>query len=192
MNKYTMIVNTKVAGKYEKVGTVEIFYPLLSDLGFAVEPKSLDDDSGLPTYNNEAEQFAFDSVFNAVKADARNKLVSKTADLKDGAKISTTLAELTAPAERDGSALVNIREMLVAFKAYLTTTDKASNVQAAILTLASRKQNLAMQPTANKGKFLVHLENFEATLTDAQSEQFARSIDGLATACEDSFDLDDM
>lgn len=199
MNKYNLEVSKKEGnpGKYVPVGTVTIYYPLLSDFGFDVAPKApviVDGkpvNQGLPVYSDDKLQFLFDSVFAAAKADARNKLVSGTVNLKDGASIATTLEELVAVAERDGSALIANRNMLTAFKAYLATTGKATATQAAILSLAN-KTSLKLQPAEKKEKFQAYLVNFASTLTAEQAGEFARSLQGLDEACSAVDALDDM
>jgi len=193
MNKFTMEVNTKENGKYKKVGDVTIFYPLLSEFGFAVEPKKFDEETGLPEYESESVQFLFDSVFNSAKADARNKLVGGTATLKDGASIAESLEDLIAVAARDGAAIKAFREMLNAFKEYLASdSGKASNVQAAILALASNKKTLALQPAGIKTKFQAYLVDFAGKLSTEQASTFERSLSGLNNACQEVDLLDQM
>ncbi len=199
MNPYTLEVSKKVDGQYQPVGEIEIFYPTLADLGFDIQPKAteLDKDNkpvnqGLPQYESDLHQYAFNAVFSAVKADARNKLVSKTATLKDGASIATTVEELIAVAERDGAALKAIRNMLNAFKAWLPSTGKATKTQEAILALASNRKSLALQPAEKKSRFLGYLTEFAKTISPEQATEFAKGLQGLETATTAVDDLDDM
>ena len=199
MQKYLLDVSKKVDGKYEPVGEIEINYPLLADLGFDVTPKpvQLDDkgiaiNKGLPDYADEKHQFVFDSVFASVKADARNKLVSGTATLKEGATIPETVEELIAVTERDGAALKAMRACLGAFKAWLPSTGKATKTCEAILALASNRKSLALQPAEKKQKFLVYVEQFAGTLIGEQISEFARTLQGLEVACQAVDALDDM
>lgn len=199
MQQYQLDVSKKIDGKYQPVGDIVIHYPLLSDLGFDIQPKAvvLDDkqqpvNQGLPEYEDDKHQYCFDSVFSAVKADARNKLVSGTANLKDGASIAETVEELIAVAERDGAALKAMRSMLNAFKSWLPSTGKATKTCEAILALASNRKSLALQPADKKSKFLNYVTTFAGTLTPEQITEFARSLQGLEVACEAVDALDDM
>ena len=67
MKSYNMEVSKKIDGAYVSQGKVEVSYPLLSELGFAVEPEKFDDD-GFPVYKDEKAQYVFDAVLAAVKA----------------------------------------------------------------------------------------------------------------------------
>lgn len=200
MNKYNLEVSKKDNGKYVPVGNIDIYYPLLSDLGFAVEPKAVELDKdgkeinqGLPVYADDKHQFAFDAVFAAVKADARNKLVTGTATLKDGASIAETMEDLLAVAERDGAALKALREMLNAFKEWLAkNSGKSTAVQTAILSLASNKKGLVLQPAEKKAKFQGYLDSFAASLTPEQITAWERPIAALGEAATSADPLDDM
>lgn len=199
MQKFTLDVSKKQDGKYVSVGTVDIHYPLLSELGFNVEPNApvlgadgLPVNQGLPVYADEKHQFAFDAIFAAVKADARNKLVSGTATLKDGATIASTMEELLAVAERDGAALKALRDMLAGFKEYLKTTGKATATQEAILSLASNRKSLTLQPAEKKAKFQVYIHGFAGTLSADQASVWAKPLAALDAACEAVDGLDDM
>ena len=70
MKSYNMEVSKKVDGAYVSQGKVEVSYPLLSELGFAIEPDSFDND-GFPIYKDEKAQYVFDAILAAVKAAAR-------------------------------------------------------------------------------------------------------------------------
>lgn len=198
MNPYTLEVSKKVDGKYQPVGEVTINYPLLSDLGFDVQPKPVElvdgkpVNQGLPQYESDLHQYAFNAIFSAVKADARNKLVSGTANLKDGASIAETVEELIAVAERDGAALKAIRNMLNSFKAWLPSTGKATKTQEAILALATNRKSLALQPAEKKARFLEYIVKFADTLTPEQAQEFGRGLQGLEAACSAVDALDDM
>lgn len=194
MNKFIMEVSQKdkEAGKYVKQGEVTVFYPTLKELGFEVEAEKNDED-GFPIYNDDKHQFAFDSVLAAVKAQARNRLVSGTATLKDGAKIAETVEELLeSGAGNKGDALAAVREMLAAFKAWLPKTGKSEKVQAAVYDLASNRKGLALQPQDKKDKFAGYLTNFAETLTEEQAARFSRPLIALSEACEANEALEDM
>ena len=63
MATYTMEVSKKEDGKYVKVSEVEVYYPLLSDLGISVEPAKLDEE-GFPIYSDDKHQYVFDAILD--------------------------------------------------------------------------------------------------------------------------------
>lgn len=192
MNSYKMEVSKKVDGAYVKQGEVVVFYPLLAELGIAIEPTKNDED-GFPVYESEAVQYTFDAVLAAVKAAARNKLVSGTATLKDGAKIAETVQELLeGGGGNKGEALAAAREFLAAFKAWLPSTGKKETVVAAIYNLASNRQSLILQTADKKAKFSVYLADFAETLDEEKAARFTRPLMLLNEACETGDALDDM
>lgn len=190
MNVYNMEVSKKVNGAYEKVGDVAIYYPLLSELGFDVEPTGKDDD-GLPTYDDKA-QYAFDAVFAAVKANARNKLVSGTVQLKDGLKIAETVEELMAAGERSGAALQNLRDFMNSFKAWLPSTGKDSKTQAALFDLVSSRKSLAIASDTIKGKVSGYLAQFAESMSAEDAAKYERILTALDDACSSVSALDDL
>jgi hypothetical protein len=196
MNNFKMEVSKKatVAGKpqYVKQGEVTIFYPTLEDMGIKAEVKE-NDEEGFPVYVDNKMQYAFDAILAAVKAQARNKLVSGTATLKDGQKIAETLDELLeSNTANRGDALAAVREMLAAFKAWLATTGKKEAVQAAVYSLAANHTGLSLQSQVNKGKFQTYLTDFTASLNEQQAERFERPLLKLEEAATSGDPLDDM
>lgn len=192
MNKFTMEVSKKENGAYVKQGEVIIYYPLLSELGFAVEPEKLDEE-GFPVYSDDKHQYAFDAILAAVKAQARNKLVSGTATLKDGQAIAETVeALLESGGANKGDALAAVREFLAAFKAWLPSTGKKEAVQAAVYDLAANRKGLALQTMDKKQKFATYLADFAGTLTAEQAARFSRPLLALNECCEAGDALDDM
>ena len=222
MNKYTMVVSKKEEvtaangekkNEYVKKGEVEVFYPLLSELGFAVEPimeemmevgtdsngNKIDrkvivpkeDEDGFPSYKDEKAQYVFDAVLAAVKSAARNKLVTGTATIKPGLSIASTIEELMEGGNK-GDALAATREFLAAFKAWLPLTKKSEKVQAAVYDLAKNKAGLSLQPDDKKEKFLVYITDFTTTLNAEQATRFERALTALEEACTAGDALDDM
>lgn len=195
MRSYTMEVSKKeeVDGKpqYVKQGEVVVAYPILSDLGISIEPKESDTD-GFPVYADEKVQYVFDAVLAAVKAQARNKLVSGTATLKPGLSIATTVEELLESGGNKGDALAAIREFLAAFKAWLPSTGKAEKVQAAVYNLARSTATVSLQPDDKKVKFSTYLQDFAETLNSEQAARFNRALMNLNEACTAGDALDDM
>lgn len=191
MQVYNLEVSKKVNGQYEKVGDVSVHYPLLTELGFDVEPTGKDDD-GLPTYSDEKAQYVFDAVFAAVKAAARNKLVSGTASLKDGNKIAETVAELLTTGERNGAALQNLRDLLNIFKEWLPSTGKDSKTQAALYDLVSNRKALGLASDVVKGKVAGYIAQFAESLEAEQAAKYERILVALNDACESVNALDDL
>lgn len=191
MQVYSLEVSKKVNGQYEKVGEVVVNYPLLAELGFDVEPSGKDDD-GLPTYSDEKAQYVFDAVFAAVKAAARNKLVSGTATLKDGNKIAETVAELLTTGERNGAALQNLRDLLNIFKEWLPSTGKDSKTQAALYDLVSNRKALGLASDVVKGKVAGYIAQFAESLDAEQAAKYERILVALNDACESVNALDDL
>ena len=186
-----MEVSKKENGAYVKQGDIEIFYPLLSELGLNVEPTK-NDEEGFPIYSDEKVQYVFDAVLAAVKAQARNRLVSGTATLKPGLSIASTVEDLLESGGNKGDALAAIREFLAAFKDWLPKTGKSEKVQAAVYELARNKASVALQSDDKKAKFAVYLAGFAETLTTEQVARFSRPLLALNEACEAGDALDDM
>lgn len=192
MKSYNMEVSKKENGAYVKQGQVAVFYPLLNEMGLNIEAQK-EDDEGFPVYEDAKVQYVFDAVLAAVKAAARNKLVSGTVQLKDGCKIAETVAELIeGGGGNKGDALAAVREFLAAFKAWLPSTGKKEAVIAAIYDLAANRKGLALQPADKKTKFAVYLADFAETLDEAQAERFSRPLLSLQECCEAGDALDDM
>ena len=191
MQNYTMEVSKKENGAYAKVGEITVYYPLLSELGLNVEPAKNDED-GFPIYADEKVQYVFDAVLAAVKAQARNRLVSGTATLKPGLTIASTVEELLESGGNKGDALAAVREFLAAFKAWLPKTGKSEKVQSAVYELARNKASVALQSDDKKAKFAVYLAGFAETLNAEQVARFSRPLLALNEACEAGDALDDM
>ena len=191
MNTYKMEVSKKENGAYVKQGEIEVFYPLLSELGLDVEPTK-NDEEGFPIYSDEKVQYVFDAVLAAVKAQARNRLVSGTATLKPGLTIASTVEELLESGGNKGDALAAVREFLAAFKAWLPKTGKSEKVQAAVYELARNKASVALQSDDKKAKFAVYLSGFAETLNAEQVARFSRPLLALNEATEAGDALDDM
>ena len=197
MNSYTMDVSKKEVdangtGSYVKQGEVTVYYPLLNELGLGVEPEKTDNE-GFPVYKDEKVQYVFDAVLSAVKAQARNKLVSGTTNFKPGLSIASTVEELLeSGSSTKGDALAAVREFLAAFKAWLPSTKKSEKVQAAVYELARNKGSVALQSDEKKKKFSVYLADFAEQLDEVQGARFTRPLLALNESCEAGNGLDDM
>ena len=192
MKSYSMVVSKKENNAYVKQGEIQVFYPLLSELGFVVEPQK-EDEEGFPVYEDAKAQYVFDAVLAAVKASARNKLKPGTAELKDGASIASTLEELLeAGGANRGDALAKVREMLAAFKAWLPSTGKKESVQAAVYDLAANRKGLMLQTADRKTKFLGYITDFAETLTEEQAARFTSPLEALQECCQAIDAADEM
>ncbi len=191
MKSYKMEVSKKENGAYVKQGEIEVFYPLLNELGLTVEAEKFDEE-GFPIYSDDKVQYVFDAVLAAVKAQARNRLVSGTATLKPGLSIASTVEELLESGGNKGDALAAVREFLAAFKAWLPKTGKSEKVQAAVYELARNKAAVMLQDDAKKAKFAKYLADFAVTLSEEQAARFSRPLLALEEAAEAGDALDDM
>ncbi len=215
MRKFTMEVTKLEAdpegGKAKKavpVGSVEVYYPTLQELGFKdAVPASweLEDKDGkpvaakesdseaFPVYAEEGLDYAFNAILSAVKAKARNALQSGTATLKDGLKIAETLEELFASGERSGEALKIKAEAIKSFKAYLQSTGKAAAYQFQVANwIVKAKDILPLLPENHKRVALAHVEAWGKTLDVATVERFSRFIQGIQDAAEQVVAFDEM
>jgi len=202
MNAFTKLaidVSKKVAGKFAKVGTVDIYCPTLEDAGFSpevqkdAEGKAVVED-GLPVYKNEAHNWILGAMLAQVKAQARNKLVSGTAALKEGASIAQDWVALTAEGERggNGDALAAVREVKADFAKYVAALGKSQKAQETLITLFSSKNSLALQSPENKAKMETYVANFAETLDEAQMTRYAKYLEGIAAACAAVAEVDDF
>lgn len=167
MQSYKMKVSKKENGEYVEVGQVEVFYPLLSELGIAIDPTGKDEE-GFPTYADDKVQYVFDSVLAAVKATARNRLVSGTATLKSDNTIADTVEALLATGERSGEALKQRREYFNSFKAWLPSLGKSAAWVAGMFDIVSNVKNIPYQSAARKATVKDLVTQHAATL-DAES-----------------------
>jgi hypothetical protein len=192
-------VNKKVGGKFQKVGAVDIFVPTLEAAGFTPERQKDAEgndmvEDGLPVYKEESHNWIQGAILAQVKAQARNKLVSGTATLKDGAAIATDWATLTAEGERggNGDALAIVREVKAAFAKHVSGLGKSQKAQETLTTLFGSKQSLALQSPENKAKMEQYVTDFAATLDEANLTRFMKYLEGIQTACANTEEVDDF
>ena len=195
-----MAVSKKVAklGKvdefeYEEVGKIKLPLPLLSDFGIVAELKKDEKDpakdyigeDGLPCYTDERLDWLFGAAVAQAKAQARNKLISGTAELKDGKKIAETMEELIAEGERVGNAeALKLRhEIRKSFAAFVGTLGKSAQTQAVLVGLFSNKEALALQDDINKGKFKAYLGQYADTLEETDLGRYAKFLGSVEDAC---------
>lgn len=206
MNKYTMVVSKKEDGKYKEVGKVAVFYPLLSELGIAVDPEKYEaaDKDGkmvactadtpdcFPVYADEKVQFVWEGVWAAVKAMARNRLESGTANLKDGLKIAETVEELLeAGGGRSGEALAIRREFFASFKTYLGTLGKSAAYVAGMFDIVQNVKNIPYQSPARKTSVKALMDGYITGATSEVVEKYNKTIEQIIANCAAADPLDE-
>lgn len=196
MHNIKMVVNKKVknaAGEaeYQEVGAVEVPCFDLADFGLGVESTGKDEE-GVPSYGNDKLDFVMGAVWAAIKADARNKLVSGTASVKAGQKIASTVEELIAKAERSGAALQLVRDFIAAFTKYLAErSGKSAAVQALYIGMVRNRQSIAVSSEARRNGLLAQLTAFAEGLAAEEAEKFQGIVLTLADLCQSAAELDD-
>ena len=214
MRKYTMTVtkNEAIEGTEKNrqvpVGTVDIYYPLLEELGFKdakpseweaegkdgkMIPSTEADPQAFPIYAEEGYDFAFSACWAAVKAKARNCLQSGTNLCKEGLSIAETLEDLFKSGERSGEALKIKSEAIKSFKAYLASTGKSQAYQFQVANwITKAKDILPLLPESHKKAALSHVEAWGKTLDAATVERFGRFIQAISDAAEQVVAFDEM
>lgn len=188
-----VVISKKEGGKYVAVGKVNIYIPLLAAFGFTGAKFKLDDkgvqveDEGLPVYEDDKAQYLFDSIVAAVKAKARNALISGTADLKEGLKIAETLEEVMAQGERGGGAeaLAAIRELKKDFATWVASLKKSLTATTQIVGYFNNREALSLMPKDTKDKLesyiSAYIEQADETLLDKGQKYLASVLE----ACKD-------
>jgi hypothetical protein len=185
MKSVVMPVSKNVNGKYVKQGEVAIVVPTLEDVMPFIGSKITAEEDGLPVYEADEANFVMSAILNYVKMNARNKLVSGTAEVKPGLKIPTNWAELCAEGERggNGAALQLAREVRETFNKWLATTGKSQAAQAKIAGYFGNKQALLLANPGDKEKMAGYIEQFAAQLEEAELDRFARPLENITEAC---------
>lgn len=205
MRIYQMEVGKKEDGATIKVGEVAVYYPLLSELGLAIDPASYEsfDKEGktvvatvetagaFPVYADEKVQYVFDAVLAAVKASARNKLLKGTVELKPDNKIAETVEELLATAERSGAALAARREFLSDLKAFLPSLGKSQAYTAQLYDIISNVKGICVQSTARKALISDVVGQFAGKLDAEKLGKYERILGQIAEQVEAESELPD-
>lgn len=170
----TIDVSKKENGAFKKVGEQTIHVPLLADIiAYVTSPIKKDDkgaeviEDGIPVYEADQANWVQGAILAAVKAQARNKMKSGTAELKDGQKIATNWEELCAEGVRDGSGLALAREFKQAFADWIKAQGLSEAASNMLVTLVSNKAALLLQTQATKEKVRARLEAFAESLDAA-------------------------
>lgn len=192
MNTFKMEVNTKVAGEYKLVGTVDVPMFSLAEFGLDIEPTSTDAETGLLVYGDEKVNYVYNAIVAATKADARGKLQPGTANLKPNSTIASTVEELIAKAERNGAALALNREFLADFATYLkNSSGKADKVQALYNAMVKNRASIPLSSTARKDGLMVQLQGFVDASTPELATKYSNILSTLGDLCEGTEELDD-
>lgn len=215
MKSYNMPVSKKeVLTNGEKgyvvVGEVQLFYPLLSELGFDINPTSWEQEvvlkdggrewkpcqeadlNSLPVYEDEKHAYVWSAVWAACKAKARNCLQTGSAVLKEGVSIPDSIEALLATGERSGEALKTRREYFASFKAWLPSLGKAAAFNTAVYDIVSNVKNIQYQTAKRKANILQLITDHAASLAAEDAARFERIIVQIGEACETAEELSDF
>lgn len=198
MQSIQMEVSKKVNGKFAKQGEVTITVPVLADvIAFVTSPIKKDDkgaeivEDGLPVYEDDKANWLQSAMLASIKAQARNKLVSGTATLKDGNTIPTDWEGILAEGVRGGGeALAIAREAKTAFAEWMAKQGKSEAATNAVVGLFSNRQALSLQSATNKGKVKAYVESFAESLDEAALERITKPVEAELAACEDTAEVD--
>ncbi len=173
----------------EPVGAVEIFVPSVAELvADAVQAsdkdnKPLFDDEGLPVFTETKYNWLQSAIHSQVKAQARNKLVGGTIDLKAGAQIAVDWAGLTAINTGGGAEhLAAIREVKALFSKWVAGLGKSKQAFTNITDFFNKPDTLKVAKATNKEKMVGYLSDFVDTLTDAEAAKYANYLEKVESA----------
>lgn len=175
-----------IGGKneYSKVGEIVVPIPSLEAFGIQAKVKEVGED-GLPVYEDEKLDWLFYAAVASAKMQARNKLISGTAELKEGQKIASNFDELTAEGERKGNAeaLKLAKEVITSFSAYVQGLGKTAQTMAMLVGLFRNKQALSLQPDVAKEKMKGYISAYAQTLEPADLERYSKYLTSVEEAC---------
>lgn len=189
--KILMEINQKVDGKFKKLAEHNIFVPVMKDVAAFVagaevkmeEGKEVIED-GIPVYTTDQANWVQAAILAYVKADARNKMIPKTGQLKEGKKIAETWEELTAEGIRDGAGLALAREFKEAFKEWVATQGLSDAAATTLVTLVGNKAALTLQQGTTKEKVKARLESFAEALDEEKMQKFMKPMENVMAACD--------
>lgn len=182
-------------GTYVPVGTVDINLFGLNEFDASLPKPDSVNETGEPQYSNPAIQAVQDAITAALKADARNKLKAQSVDLKDGAKIASTVAEFLEVAERSGAAMQLVKQFADDFSAYLAAhSGKKQSIQELYVKIARVRSNIAMATQPYRDGMLAQLTNWAASMTPEQLTKYEGLLaifEELCTKEVETFDEND-
>ena len=196
--EYTMAVTKSEGSKRIPVGEVTVFIPTLAAFGVDAAPTGADSE-GIPTYATNELNWLQNAVKGATLANARNKLVPRTTDVRDGAKLPTTLAELAEPSLGGGNpeALKAIAAIKALYKQFVAELGKSAKVVTLLTATFDSPKSLAMQPAEVRAKIAAYIEQFigyvEENAVELDSYQVSY-VERVLASCadEDELDIDEL
>lgn len=174
--------------EYKKIGEIVIPVPSLEAFGITAKVKEIDEDTKLPIYEDDKMDWLFGAAVAQCKAQARNKLVPQTADLKDGQSIAANFEDLVKEGERKGNAeaLKLAKEVAAAFTGWFQSLGKSVQAQAMATTLFKKTDALFVQPNDIKEKMRGYLTSFTESLEEADAVRYAKRLLAVEEACRAS------
>ena len=174
--------------EYVKIGEMTIPIPTLEAFGItnaAHRARTADDgeEDGMPLYTDDKFQWLYDAVVKSCKADARNKLIPQTAELKDGVHIANTFEDLIADGRVGGEHLKIRNEAIKAFSAWFVTLAKSVAATAMATKLFAKTDALSLQPADIKEKMKSYLSQFAESLEPADAERYGKTLLSVEEAC---------
>lgn len=154
-----------------KVGEFTVIVPTLERIVAEVANAKVTghDPDGLPTYDGKVANWVQRAINSLAKAEARNKLVSGTADLKHGATMPRTLAELVEPAATGNTALAELAELARNFGAWIEATGKPAALVSTFGQLVRQPNLIPLQTEKVKEVLANWLEQFALAAAEAGS-----------------------
>lgn len=167
----------------ELVGTVTLYSPTLKDIGIEAEHTGRKDDGAL-VYADQTQQWVYNAILAAVKANARNRLQSGSTALRAGAKLPENLLELVTPSENTSTVLADRRALFDYFKGHLAGIDKPENVKKLLLTFLEKPEMLALQPEAKRAQIKPYFEAFGEAVFERLNEWQVNYLQGVLEQCD--------
>lgn len=188
MTMIKMAVSKTVNGKREEVGVQELFAPTLAEIIAAVtnaEPTGQDEKTGELVYEGRVESFLYSALIAQVKANARNKFMPGSTDLRPNAKLPETLEELVAPTvSNKGQALAERRALMDMFKEYAAGLAKPDAIKAALVMLFDKPDNLVLQDADKRAKIKPYFEEFGNSVAERLTDWQANYIEAVLNQCD--------
>lgn len=185
MKVSTTVKDASGKGQREEVGAVELFAPTLQELGLAYEPKEQDKETNELVYEDRTAQFLYNAIVAAVKANARNKFLPGTVDLRPGATLPSNLEELVAPTvSNKGQALAELRTLKEMFKEFATGLAKPDAIKQALIQLFGSESNLSLMEASKRAKIKPYFEEFGNAVAERLTDWQVNYINGILEACD--------
>lgn len=173
--------------KFVKLGEVQYFVPTLESFGLTAPIESISEEDGLPVYADEKMDFLFSALVKQIAIKAKQALQPKSLQLKDGASIAATWAELLAEGKRGGAGqyMAILAELRKAFEAHVRTLGKSEGVQRYLTDAFANPKGIMLADEGNKAKLKAYFEAFVDACEDADLlERGQVHLEKLLAACE--------